>query len=201
MRKVNISVLVSGGGTNFQAVIDAIERGDIPCGQIVQVISSTSKAYSLERAKNHGIKAKVIGKENYPDMSDRTDAILAALKEEKTDMIVLAGYMSVLDARLIDAYRDRIINIHPSLIPKYCGKGFYGHHVHEAVLAGGETESGATVHFVDEGVDTGKIILQRTVPVEPGDTPDTLAARVLKVEHTILPLAVKQLTETLMKDK
>lgn len=200
MRKVNISVLVSGGGTNFQAVIDAIERGDIPCGQIVQVISSTSKAYSLERAKNHGIKAKVIGKENYPDMSDRTDAILAALKEEETDMIVLAGYMSVLDARLIDAYRDRIINIHPSLIPKYCGKGFYGHHVHEAVLAGGETESGATVHFVDEGVDTGKIILQRTVPVEPGDTPDTLAARVLKVEHTILPLAVKQLTEQLVSE-
>ena len=199
MRKVNISVLVSGGGTNFQAVIDAIERGDIPCGQIVQVISSTSKAYSLERAKNHGIKAKVIGKENYPDMSDRTDAILAALKEEETDMIVLAGYMSVLDARLIDAYRDRIINIHPSLIPKYCGKGFYGHHVHEAVLAGGETESGATVHFVDEGVDTGKIILQRTVPEEPGDTPDTLAARVLKVEHTILPLAVKQLTEELLE--
>ncbi|MBO5666168.1 MAG: phosphoribosylglycinamide formyltransferase [Firmicutes bacterium] len=199
MRKINISVLVSGGGTNFQAVIDAIERGDIPCGQIVQVISSTSKAYSLERAKNHGIKAKVIGKENYPDMSDRTDAILAALKEEETDMIVLAGYMSVLDARLIDAYRDRIINIHPSLIPKYCGKGFYGHHVHEAVLAGGETESGATVHFVDEGVDTGKIILQRTVPVEPGDTPDTLAARVLKVEHTILPLAVKQLTEQLLE--
>ena len=113
-------------------------------------------------------------------------------------MIVLAGYMSVLDARLIDAYRDRIINIHPSLIPKYCGKGFYGHHVHEAILAGGETESGATVHFVDEGVDTGKIILQRTVPVEPGDTPDTLAARVLKVEHTILPLAVKQLTEELL---
>ena len=200
MRKVNISVLVSGGGTNFQAVIDAIERGDIPCGQIVQVISSTSKAYSLERAKNHGIKAKVIGKENYPDMSDRTDAILAALKEEETDMIVLAGYMSVLDARLIDAYRDRIINIHPSLIPKYCGKGFYGHHVHEAVLAGGETESGATVHVVDEGVDTGKIILQRTVPVEPGDTPDTLAARVLKVEHTILPLAVKQLTEQLASE-
>lgn len=200
MRKVNISVLVSGGGTNFQAVIDAIERGDIPCGQIVQVISSTSKAYSLERAKNHGIKAKVIGKENYPDMSDRTDAILAALKEEETDMIVLAGYMSVLDARLIGAYRDRIINIHPSLIPKYCGKGFYGHHVHEAVLAGGETESGATVHFVDEGVDTGKIILQRSVPVEPGDTPDTLAARVLKVEHTILPLAVKQLTEQLARE-
>ena len=200
MRIVNISVLVSGGGTNFQAVIEAIERGDIPCGQIVQVISSTSKAYSLERAKNHGIKAKVIGKENYPDMSDRTDAILAALKEEETDMIVLAGYMSVLDARLIDAYRDRIINIHPSLIPKYCGKGFYGHHVHEAVLAGGETESGATVHFVDEGVDTGKIILQRTVPVEPGDTPDTLAARVLKVEHTILPMAVKQLTEQLVSE-
>jgi len=200
MRKVNISVMVSGGGTNFQAIIDAVERGDIPHGRIVQVISSSPKAYSLERAKKHNIKARVIGRSEYPDADERTDAILAALAEENTDMIVLAGYMSVLDKRLIEAYRGRIINIHPSLIPKYCGMGFYGHHVHEAVLAGGETESGATVHFVDEGVDTGEIILQRKVPVKPDDTPDSLAARVLEVEHTILPLAVKQLTEQLAKE-
>lgn len=199
MRKINISVMVSGGGTNFQAIIDAIQRGDIPQGQIVQVISSSSKAYALTRAENHNIKAKVIGGENYPDQKRRTDAILQALAEEETELIVLAGYMSILDERLIAAYRNRIINIHPSLIPKYCGKGFYGRRVHEAVLAGGERESGATVHFVDEGVDTGQIILQRRVPVEPQDTPDSLAARVLEVEHTILPLAVKQLTEALAK--
>lgn len=199
MRKINISVMVSGGGTNFQAIIDAIQRGDIPQGQIVQVISSSSKAYALTRAENHNIKAKVIGGENYPDQKQRTDAILQALDEEETELIVLAGYMSILDERLIAAYRNRIINIHPSLIPKYCGKGFYGRRVHEAVLAGGERESGATVHFVDEGVDTGQIILQRRVPVEPQDTPDSLAARVLEVEHTILPLAVKQLTEALAK--
>ncbi len=199
MRKINISVMVSGGGTNFQAIIDAIQRGDIPQGQIVQVISSSSKAYALTRAENHNIKAKVIGGENYPDQKQRTDAILQALAEEETELIVLAGYMSILDERLIAAYRNRIINIHPSLIPKYCGKGFYGRRVHEAVLAGGERESGATVHFVDEGVDTGQIILQRRVPVEPQDTPDSLAARVLEVEHTILPLAVKQLTEALAK--
>lgn len=199
MRKINISVMVSGGGTNFQAVIDAIQRGDIPQGQIVQVISSSSKAFALTRAENHNIKAKVIGGENYPDQKQRTDAILQALAEEETELIVLAGYMSILDERLIAAYRNRIINIHPSLIPRYCGKGFYGRRVHEAVLAGGERESGATVHFVDEGVDTGQIILQRRVPVEPQDTPDSLAARVLEVEHTILPLAVKQLTEALAK--
>lgn len=188
----NISVLVSGGGTNFQAVIDNIESGFIKNARIVQVISSNPDAYALERGAKHGIKGRVIGKNEYPDMSERTDAIIAALEAENTDLIILAGYMTVLQPKLIERYRDRIINIHPSLIPKYCGKGFYGHHVHEAVLAGGETESGATVHFVDEGVDTGKIILQRKVPVMPDDTPDTLAARVLEVEHTILPEAVRR---------
>lgn len=200
MRKINISVMVSGGGTNLQAVIDAVEKGEIPLGRIVLVISSNPQAYSLKRAKKHNIKAKVIGREEYPDANKRTEAILEALKEENTDMIVLAGYMSVLDKRLIDAYRGRIINIHPSLIPKYCGKGFYGHRVHEAVIAGGETESGATVHFVDEGVDTGEIILQKTVAVKPDDTPESLASRVLEKEHEILPLAVKQLTEQLAKE-
>lgn len=187
----NISVLVSGGGTNFQAIIDNVESGYIENARIAQVISSNPNAYALTRAENHGIKGVVIGKKNYPDADERTDAIIKALQEENTDLVILAGYMSVLSPKLIEAYRDKIINIHPSLIPKYCGMGMYGHHVHEAVLAGGETESGATVHFVDEGVDTGKIILQDKVPVLEDDTPDTLAARVLKVEHQLLPKAAK----------
>lgn len=187
----NISVLVSGGGTNFQAVIDNVENGYIENARIAQVISSKQDAYALTRAENHGIKGVYIGKKNYPDDEERTDAIIEALKAENTDLVILAGYMSVLSPKLVAAYKDKIINIHPSLIPKYCGKGFYGHYVHEAVIAGGETESGATVHFVDEGVDTGKIILQEKVPVLEGDTPDTLAARVLEVEHKILPKAAK----------
>ena len=188
----NISVLVSGGGTNLQAVIDNVENGFIENAKIVQVIASKEDAYALTRAKNHNIKGVYIGKKNYPVMSERTDAIIRALDEEKTDLVILAGYMSVLEPKLIEAYRNKIINIHPSLIPKYCGKGFYGHFVHEAVIAGGETESGATVHFVDEGVDTGKILIQEKVPVLPDDTPDTLSARVLEVEHRILPLAAKK---------
>ena len=188
----NISVLVSGGGTNFQAIIDNVENGYIENARIALVISSNPKAFALERAAKHGIKSVVIGKNEYPDMAERTDAIIEALEAENTDLIILAGYMTVLQPKLIERFRNRIINIHPSLIPKYCGKGMYGHFVHEAVLAGGEKESGATVHFVDEGVDTGKIILQRTVPVLEGDTPDTLAARVLEIEHTILPEAVRR---------
>lgn len=186
----NISVMVSGGGTNFQAVIDNIENGNIKNGRIVQLITSKADAYAVERAKKHGIKSVYIGRKNYPDDAERTDAIINALNEEKTDLVILAGYMSVLEPKLIEAYRDKIINIHPSLIPKYCGKGFYGHFVHEAVISAGENESGATVHFVDEGVDTGKIIIQEKVEVLPNDTPEELAARVLKVEHKILPKAV-----------
>ena len=187
----NISVLVSGGGTNLQAVIDAIESGYIKDARIAQVIASKEDAYSLTRAANHGIKGIYIGKNNYPDMDERTDAIIKALDEEKTDLVILAGYLSIIQPALVKKYKNKIINIHPSLIPKYCGMGYYGHHVHEAVLAGGETESGATIHFVDEGVDTGNIILQKSVPVMPDDTADTLAARVLTVEHTILPEAVR----------
>lgn len=186
----NISVMVSGGGTNFQAVIDNIENGNIKNGRIVQLITSKADAYAVERAKKHGIKSVYIGRKNYPDDAERTDAIINALNEEKTDLVILAGYMSVLEPKLIEAYRNKIINIHPSLIPKYCGKGFYGHFVHEAVISAGENESGATVHFVDEGVDTGKIIIQEKVEVLPNDTPEELAARVLKVEHKILPKAV-----------
>lgn len=185
---VNISVLVSGGGTNLQALIDKVESGELAGAEIVQVISSREGVFALERAAKAGIKGKVI---------KDTEGLLEALAEEDTDLVVLAGYMKVLEPPVIDAYRGRIINIHPSLIPKYCGKGFYGKRVHQAVLDGGETVSGATVHFVDEGVDTGEIILQREVPVEPGDTADTLAARVLKTEHVILAEGIKKVMETL----
>ncbi|WP_415930494.1 phosphoribosylglycinamide formyltransferase [Zhenpiania hominis] len=185
---VNISVLVSGGGTNLQALIDKVESGELAGAEIVQVISSREGVFALERAAKAGIKGKVI---------KDTEGLLEALAEENTDLVVLAGYMKVLEPPVIDAYRGRIINIHPSLIPKYCGKGFYGKRVHQAVLDGGETVSGATVHFVDEGVDTGEIILQREVPVEPGDTAETLAARVLKTEHVILAEGIKKVMETL----
>ena len=185
---VNISVLVSGGGTNLQALIDKVESGELAGAEIVQVISSREGVFALERAAKAGIKGKVI---------KDTEGLLEALAEENTDLVVLAGYMKVLEPPVIDAYRGRIINIHPSLIPKYCGKGFYGKRVHQAVLDGGETVSGATVHFVDEGVDTGEIILQRELPVEPGDTADTLAARVLKTEHFILAEGRKKVMETL----
>ncbi|MCI9595943.1 MAG: phosphoribosylglycinamide formyltransferase [Firmicutes bacterium] len=180
---INISVLVSGGGTNLQAVIDNIESGELSGARIVQVISSKEGVFALERAAKAGIQGKV---------AKDTKRLLDQLAAEKTDLIVLAGYMKVLEPAVIQAYRRRILNIHPSLIPKYCGKGFYGKRVHQAVLDGGETVSGATVHFVDEGVDTGEIILQRQVPVEPGDTADTLAARVLETEHVILSEGIKK---------
>lgn len=190
---LKISVMVSGGGTNFQAVIDGVSSGQIPDSKIVQVISSSSRAYALERAKKHGIPGFVVSSRDYPDQAEKADRILQLLKEKETDLIVLAGYMSVIDERIVDAYRGRIINIHPSLIPKYCGKGFYGKKVHEAVIAGGEKVSGATVHFVDEGIDTGTIILQEQVPVLPGDTADDLAARVLVIEHKILTEAIRRI--------
>lgn len=190
---LRISVLVSGGGTNLQAVMDSIEAGRIKGAELACIISSNPQAYALERGKKHGIKTVVIDKGQYPVMSERTAAIINVLKEEKTDLVVLAGYMSVLEPQLVQAFKDRIINIHPSLIPKYCGKGFYGHHVHEAVIAAGETESGATVHLVDEGVDTGPILIQRKVPVLEDDTAETLGARVLEVEHVILTEAINKM--------
>ena len=192
---LRIAVLVSGGGTNLQAVIDGVEGGSIRGAEVVRVISSNPNAYALERARKHNIEAMVIGKSNYPDSRERTRAIIAALDEAKTDLVILAGYMSILEPELIEAYRGRIINIHPSLIPKFCGEGFYGKRVHEAVLAAGEQESGATVHYVDEGVDTGPVIVQEKVPVLDGDTAETLAARVLETEHKILRKAVEIVIE------
>ena len=187
---LRISVLVSGGGTNLQAIIDGIENGFIQGAALVQVISSNPEAYSLERAKKHKIPSMVIDKTSYPDRRERTKAILSALEEAQTDLVILAGYRSILEPGLIEAYRGRIINIHPSLIPQFCGAGYYGKYVHEAVLAAGVLESGATVHYVDEGVDTGPIIIQEKVPVREGDSPETLAARVLETEHKILQEAI-----------
>ncbi|MEE1038385.1 MAG: phosphoribosylglycinamide formyltransferase [Eubacterium sp.] len=192
---VRISVLVSGGGSNLQSLIDAQEAGNLANAQIVQVISSSHKAYGIERAKNHNIPAKVISKQEYADMNERMLAVLDALNEAETDLVVLAGYLSILSSEVIKAYEGRIINIHPSLLPKFGGKDCYGIKVHEKVIEAKETESGPTVHFVDEGIDTGKIILQRKVEVLPEDTPEDLQKRVLVQEHIILPEAVRMVIE------
>jgi phosphoribosylglycinamide formyltransferase-1 len=190
METFRISVLVSGNGSNLQCIIDAVEDGRIPNSKIVGVISSNENAYALERARQHEIPATAITKHEYADIRDRMDAILQVLEGENPDLIVLAGYLSILPPKVVQKYKGQIINIHPALLPKFGGKDFYGIHVHEAVLEAGETESGATVHYVDEGVDTGKIILQEKVPVLPGDDPQTLRERVLEVEHKILPEAI-----------
>ena len=175
--KVKVAVLVSGGGTNLQALIDKEKSGELAESKIVRVIASKDTAYALQRAADAGIETSV---------AKTQEEVLRQLEECGAELVVLAGYMSVLAPEVIEKFRNRIINIHPSLIPKYCGKGFYGMRVHRAVIEAGEKESGATVHFVDEGVDTGKIILQETVPVMEGDSPEDLAARVLETEHRIL---------------
>lgn len=194
---IRISVLVSGGGSNLQALIDAQEAGRLGSARIVQVISGKKDAYALERAKAHRIPAVVIDRETWPDPAERGRTILTALQASSTDLVVLAGYMSILTPDIIKAYRGRILNIHPALIPKHCGLGMYGIRVHRSVLESGDEESGATVHLVDEGVDTGQILLQERVAVMAGDSPESLAARVLEAEHRILPAAVAKLAETL----
>jgi phosphoribosylglycinamide formyltransferase-1 len=186
--------MVSGGGSNMQAVMDGIATGEIP-GQIVRVISSAAKAYALERARANGIEAIALPKRYFDSDAACDEARHRAIDEAKPDLILLAGYLGIVPRQTVEKYRGRIINIHPALIPSFCGKGMYGHHVHEAVLAYGAKVSGATVHFVEEGVDTGPIILQDTVPVLQGDDADTLAARVLQVEHRIFPLAAKLFLE------
>lgn len=194
-KTVRISVLVSGNGSNLQVLIDAVENGIVPNAKIVQVISSNASAYAVERAQNHDIPVNIITKHDYADIRDRMDAILEMLKMESTDLVVLAGYMSILPKKVIDEYEDRIINIHPALLPKYGGKECYGMKVHQQVIAAGELESGATIHYVDEGIDTGKIIVQGVVPVKASDTPEILRERVLKKEHELLPIAVNKVIE------
>ena len=195
-----IAVLVSGGGTNLQALIDAQGRGEIPHGEIVLVISNKEGAYALERAANAGIPAVVITKAACGgDQKAFEDALLAQLAACDIDLIVLAGFMSILSQRFTDAYEKRILNVHPSLIPSFCGEGFYGLRVHRAALDYGVKVTGATVHFVNEIPDGGEIILQKAVAIEEGDTPEILQRRVMEqAEWIILPRAVEIVSEKLM---
>ena len=203
---MNIAVLVSGGGTNLQALID-YEKAHADCPyHIALVVSNTKNAYALERAKTAGIPAfSVLGKENAEKASRDekriaiSDAILALCREYAVDAIVLAGYLSVLGGAIIDEYAGRIINLHPALLPKFGGVGMWGHNVHEAVLAAGESESGCTVHLVDSGCDTGKILVQKKVPVLPNDTPDSLYARIAPHEHEAMVEGVCLLASLIKK--
>lgn len=185
-----IAVLCSGGGSNLQAIIDSVEAGKID-GEIVLVLANASKAYALERARNHGIPCEFVSKKQAGSTEAFNDVILSKLQAANVDLVVLAGYLPIVGAQIVRAYPHRIINIHPALIPSFCGVGMYGHYVHEAVLAYGAKISGATTHFVDEEVDHGGVIMQKSVPVLEGDTAETLAARVLTVEHEILPETVR----------
>lgn len=188
---LKILVCVSGGGTNLQAVINAIKQGLITNAEIVRVVSNNRNAYALKRALDAGIDAVCISPKDYADREQFHAQLLNAVNEKEPDLIVLAGFMVVLPQEMIQTYRNRIINIHPSLIPSFCGKGFYGLTVHEKVLERGVKVTGATVHFVDEGTDTGPIILQKAVTVEDNDTPEILQKRVMEqAEWKILPLAI-----------
>lgn len=188
---LRIAVMVSGGGTNLQALIDAVASGSIQNAQIAAVISNKKDAYALKRAEKHGIKNYCISAKDYTDRDEFGKALVEALGREQADLVVLAGYLVILPEVLIQAYANRIINIHPSLIPSFCGAGYYGLKVHEAVLERGVRVTGATVHFVDEGTDTGPIILQKAVEARQDDTPETLQRRVMEeAEWKILPRAV-----------
>jgi len=188
---LKIAVLVSGGGTNLQAIIDAIDNGTITNTEIKVVISNNKNAYALERAKNHGIEGLCISPKDYEDRAKFNEAFLEKLNSYEVDLVVLAGFLVVIPEMMIKQYRNRIINIHPSLIPSFCGTGFYGLKVHEGVLSRGVKVTGATVHFVDEGTDTGPIILQKAVEVQQGDTPEALQRRVMEqAEWIIMPQAI-----------
>ena len=188
----NIVVLVSGGGTNLQALIDAEKRGELGNGKITCVIASKADAYALERAKNNGIKAVTLIRKDYADVAAYSKAMTELLKEEKADLVVYAGFMTILDEQVCQAFPYKMMNVHPALIPSFCGKGFYGLHVHEAALAKGVKLSGATVHFVTEECDGGPIIMQKAVEVKNGDTPETLQKRIMEeAEWKILPKSVQ----------
>lgn len=187
----NIVVLVSGGGTNLQALIDAEKAGEILGGKITCVISSNPAAYALERAKNNGISTRIIPRWDYSDSKAYSIAVLNALDEEQADLVVLAGFMTILDECVTSKYAYKIINVHPALIPSFCGEGYYGLKVHEAALSYGVKVSGATIHFVNEEADAGAIILQGVVNVEKDDTPEILQKRIMEnVEWKLLPKAV-----------
>lgn len=191
---LKIVVMVSGGGTNLQAIIDGIAKGDVKNAQITGVISNNYGVYALERAAKAGIDSCVVSPKDFPDRESFNDALLAKVKEYSPDLIVLAGFLVVIPEKVIDEYENRIINIHPSLIPAFCGTGYYGLKVHEAALARGVKITGATVHFVDKGTDTGPIIMQKAVEVKEGDTPEILQRRVMEeAEWKLLPAAINKI--------
>ena len=193
---LRVAVCVSGGGTNLQAIIDALKSGKIRDAQIVRVISNNKNAYALTRAQDAGIEGVCVSPRDYQSREKFNEALLECLKEADPDLIVLAGFMVAVPANVIDAYRGRIINIHPALIPSFCGKGYYGLHVHEKVLQRGVKVTGATVHFVDEDLDHGPILLQKAVEVREGDTPEALQRRVMEeAEWNLLPEAVSLIAQ------
>lgn len=194
---LRVVVMVSGGGTNLQAIIDAINNKDIINTEIVAVISNNHGVYALERAKNAGIDAVVVSPKDFENRLAFNEALLETVDSYKPDLIVLAGFLVVIPEQMIDAYENRIINIHPSLIPSFCGTGYYGLKVHEAALSRGVKITGATVHYVDKGTDTGPIIMQKAVEVKEGDTPKTLQQRVMEeAEWKILPAAINKIANS-----
>lgn len=202
MLKSKIAVFVSGGGTNLQALLDAQDSGIIKSGEIVLVVSNSTGAYALERAKNHGVDSVVITKKECGSQEAFEQKIKEKLREYEVDLIVLAGFMSILSESFTKCYPKRIINVHPSLIPSFCGKGFYGLKVHEAALEYGVKVTGATVHFVNEIPDGGEIILQKAVEIKEGDTPEILQKRVMEqAEWILLPQAVESVSKKLAEEK
>lgn len=202
MQKARIAVLVSGGGTNLQALLDAEKAGIIKSGEICLVMSNKADAYALTRAENAGIKAVSVTKADYPEPAAAERRMIEILDSEKIDLIVLAGFLKVLSADFTKRFENRIINIHPSLIPSFCGDGFYGLHVHEAALSYGVKVTGATVHYVNEITDGGKIILQKAVEVKDGDTPEILQKRVMQeAEWVILPQAAETVCAKILNDR
>lgn len=200
--KAKIAVLVSGGGTNLQALIDAQQSGIINSGELALVVSNNRSAYALTRAQNAGIKTAVVIKKECKNQADFEDRILELLRENEIDMIVLAGFMSILSADFVSEYPERIINVHPSLIPSFCGEGFYGLKVHRAALDYGVKVTGATVHYVNEIPDGGKIILQKAVNLEDGDTPEILQKRVMEqAEWKLLPQAAELVSAEIVKER
>lgn len=201
LKKARIAVLVSGGGTNLEALLKAQESGAIPHGEIVVVLSSTEGAYALERAKNHGIPGFAVPRKAMTQGEFET-ALEEKLAEYQVDLIILAGFLSILSADFVSRWPERILNVHPSLIPSFCGKGFYGLKVHEAALARGVKVTGATVHLVNEIPDGGRILLQKAVDILPGDTPESLQRRVMEqAEWVLLPQAAEQLSAELVKER
>ena len=201
-RKARIAVLVSGGGTNLQAILDAAARGELPDGEVTLVISDRAGAYALERAEKAGIPSMEINKKACGGQVLFEEKLIAALEENRTDLIVLAGFLSILTPSFTSRYSRRIINVHPSLIPSFCGAGYYGLKVHEAALGRGVKVTGATVHFVNEIPDGGEIIAQKAVDILPGDTPEILQRRVMEqAEWKILPLAVEKVSNDLLNKR